>query len=72
MNVLSTVKPAGWAKFALYGLLLLGVYFSTFSWLVMHDWVREDYNYCYLIPFVVLYLIWEKRFEFNNLSSIPS
>lgn len=51
----------------LYGVayaLLLGVlYSSTYTWLVMHDWVREDYNYCYLIPFVVLFLIWEKRHE---------
>jgi EpsI family protein len=24
-------------------------------------WGMEDYNYCYLIPVVILYLIWEKR-----------
>lgn len=26
-------------------------------------WKGGDYNYCYLIPFIVLYLLWEKRDE---------
>jgi len=32
-------------------------------------WEKDDYNYCYLVPPVVLYLIWEKR---NLLASLPS
>jgi exosortase D (VPLPA-CTERM-specific) len=35
-------------------------------------WRGEDYNYCYLIPFVVLYLIWEKREIFQNTTSRPT
>jgi exosortase D (VPLPA-CTERM-specific) len=39
---------------------------------MVHDWSREDYNYSYLIPFVVLYLIWEKRNRWLREASIPS
>ena len=35
-------------------------------------WNREDYNYCYLVPFIVLYLIWEKRKDFAATPSSPS
>jgi len=59
-------------KIAVLGLLLAGIYYSTFSWLILHDWPREDYNYCYLIPFVVLYLLWEKRFQLGALPSRPA
>ena len=60
---------AAWMKVFAYGILLAGVYFSTFSWLIIHDWSREDYNYAYLIPLIVLYLLWEKR---KALAEIPS
>ena len=56
------------AKIALYGLLLIGVYYSSLAYMIS-QWEREDYSYCYLIPFIVLYLIWEKR---NQLASLPS
>ncbi len=66
---LKNIKPAGWLKGVLYGLLILIIYQSSLQWLILHDWPREDYSYAYLIPFVVLYLLWEKRAE---LASLPS
>lgn len=72
MKVLSTVKPVGWAKASIYGLLLLSVYHSALLWLVTSDWSREAYSYCYLIPFVVLYLIWDKRGDLASIPSAPS
>ena len=66
------VKFAGWAGIALQGLLFAGAYFSTFKWLIAHDWSRDDYTYCYLVPVIVIYLIWEKRRELNELPSMPS
>ena len=72
MKAIGIVKPTGLAKIAMYGLLLLSVYYSTFTWLVTHDWVRDDYTYCYLIPFIVLYLIWDKRSRLLELLSAPS
>jgi len=62
------VKTTGLAKIALYGLLLIGVYHSSVTFMISR-WEIEDYSYCYLIPFIVFYLIWEKR---NKLASLPS
>jgi exosortase D (VPLPA-CTERM-specific) len=60
------------AKFGLFGALLAGIYFSAYTWLIQKDWPREDYNYCYLIPLVVLYLIWEKKDAFAAERAVPS
>jgi hypothetical protein len=53
-------------------LLLVGMYYTSYVWLISVDWPREDYNYCYLIPLIVLYLIWEKRKELSGIESRPS
>jgi exosortase D (VPLPA-CTERM-specific) len=54
---------------AVYAALLAGIYHFAYSWLIHQDWPREDYNYGYLIPLVVLYLVWEKR---RDLASVPA
>ena len=61
-----------WLKAAIFGLLLLGIYYSALSWLITKDWARGDYSYCYFIPPIVLYLIWEKRAELIKLPSTPA
>ena len=72
MNAIVNVNLFALGRIVAYGLLLLGVYFSTFSWLITHDWPRDDYTYCYLIPLIALYLIWEKRKTLAYLPSVPS
>jgi exosortase D (VPLPA-CTERM-specific) len=72
MKELTQIKPVSWIKFALYGLLLLGIYYSAFTWMVTHDWEREAYSYCWLIPPVVFFLIWLKRDELASIPSEPS
>lgn len=42
-------------------ILLFGIYYSTFEWLIQKDWARDDYSHGILIPFIVLYLLWEKK-----------
>lgn len=71
MKAIEIVKPIDLAKIAIYGFLLIGVYYSSFVVMVSW-WERDDYSYCYLIPFIVLYLIWEKKIKLVNLSSSPS
>ena len=66
------IRPASWAKALTYGLLLLGIYYSAVQWLVIKDWARDGYSYAYLVPFVVLYLIWDKREDLSALPSSPS
>ncbi len=69
--MLKVRSQAAWYG-VMYGLLLFIIYFSSYDWLVNHDWPREDYNYCYLIPFVVIYLVWEKKGKWLNEASVPS
>jgi exosortase D (VPLPA-CTERM-specific) len=54
-----------------YGGLLFGVYFTSHQHLVK-GWARDDYNYCYLIPPLVLYLLWDKRDILKATTSNPS
>jgi len=61
--------PANLIKWAAYVLLIGGVYYSTLHWLITKDWSREDYSYSYLIPVIVLYLIWDKK---DRLTEIPA
>ncbi|NWH03698.1 VPLPA-CTERM-specific exosortase XrtD [Desulfobacter latus] len=56
-------------KIGIYGLILIAIYFSTFTWLLKVDWAKGEYSYCILIPFIVAYLIWEKRNLFNYTCS---
>ncbi len=48
------------------------LYFSTFHWLLTHDWKRDDYSHGILIPFIFLYLVWEKRKELSRLPDRPT
>ena len=56
----------------LYGVLLSLIYYETILWLITHDWIRGDYDYCYLIPAILIYLIWEKRAKLGMLAAKPS
>ena len=67
IELLRATKPVPWAKAILYSLLLYSVFRSSIRHLV-DAWGSEDFNYCYLIPLVVLYLIWEKK---DRLISYP-
>ncbi|MHA1280799.1 MAG: archaeosortase/exosortase family protein, partial [Candidatus Helarchaeota archaeon] len=72
MKELTQINPVSWIKFTIYGLLLLGIYYSAFTWLITHDWEKEAYSYCWLIPPLVFFLIWLKRDELASTPSEPS
>ena len=71
LKVIPSITPASLIKFALYALLLLGLYHSAVTYMITL-WDRPQYNYCYLIPFVVLYLIYDKRTQLAECASVPS
>ena len=52
--------------------VLAGIYHSALWRLVAHDWQRTDFDYCYLVPLVSLYLIWERSTDLARLPSRPS
>ena len=64
------LKTGDMIRILLYSCLLVAVYFGSYQHMVGW-WGRDDYNYCYLIPFVVLYLIWDKRDRLINAHGRP-
>ena len=65
------IKPVDLLRPALYAILLFFVYRTSLVYLFA-KWQDEDFTYCYIIPFIVLYLIWEKRERLAALPSLPS
>lgn len=47
----------GLIQSVIFALLVAGIYFSTFQWLVIKDWARDDYSHGMLMPFIILYLL---------------
>ena len=71
MNLLPELKQVSWLKIAVYGLLISGLYLASFKFL-SQEWQNDDFTYCYLIPPVVLYLLWEKREHLFGIIPQPS
>ncbi len=69
---IATIKPISWIKAGVYALGIILIYYSALVWMIFHEWAREDNSHCYLIPFVVLYLLWEKRSALRSFASVPS
>jgi exosortase D (VPLPA-CTERM-specific) len=69
---LAATNPVQWLRIGILGLLLGAIYYSSLNWLVTRDWPRDDYTHCYLIPFIVIYLIWEKRQYLVKIRSVAS
>jgi len=65
------LSPSAWIIIGIYGVLFAGLFYSSHTVMVSW-WKRDDYTYCYLIPFIVLYLVWEKRTKLSELVSSPS
>ena len=69
---LQEILPArSFLPILIYSTLLTALYATDFTHMAK-GWRKEDYNYCYLVPFIVLYLIWEKRQDFVRLPVKPS
>ena len=49
-----------------YAILILVLFNDGLTHMVA-GWGSEDYNYCYLVPVVILYMIWEKRDAIRRL-----
>jgi exosortase D (VPLPA-CTERM-specific) len=72
VNRLSLARFSSFPAIAAYTALLAGIYHFSYSWLIRYDWPREDYNYAYLIPPVVFYLVWEKRRQLASVAASPT
>jgi len=71
MNSLPKIRPESFLKGLLYGLLLISLYYSSYQYMIS-TWGGADYTYCYIVPFIVLYLIWENRNSLRQKVSYTS
>ena len=53
-------------------LILLGLLYRDSYSFMLTRWNGEDYSYCYVVPFVVAWLLWEKRTALRALQPTPS
>lgn len=72
MDIAREMNLTAWIKTVFYTVIILMLYFSTLSWLVLHDWPREDYSYAWFIPPLVAYLLWIKKDQFLGTTPKPS
>jgi exosortase D (VPLPA-CTERM-specific) len=71
LELIASIRPVSWLKTVIYGLLIFFVYRSTLDYLFV-KWQSEDFTYCYMIPLIVIYMIWEKREILSRFSSVSS
>lgn len=65
------ITSKGWARAAIYAAIIGMAYFSAFKYL-LHLWKNDDFSYISLVPFFVLFLVWEKRKRLEAIPSNPS
>lgn len=70
-KLIGRVTRVSLIKLVLCVVLVIALYYSTLAWLI-HDWQREDYSHSFLVPFIVLYLIWDKRAKLASTPSVSS
>jgi exosortase D (VPLPA-CTERM-specific) len=71
MSFIHRMNLSSLVRVLVYGLLLTGLFFSSYR-VMFGWWESEDFNYCYLVPLIVLYLVWEKRESLAGVPSVPS
>ena len=54
-----------------YSALYIGLFLVSFREMISW-WGGENYTYCYFVPFVIVYLFWERRKRFAGIPSNPA
>ena len=55
-----------WVSVAITAALLLTIFFAGLSQMVS-VWEREEYSHGFLLPFIALFLIWQKKDQLERL-----
>jgi exosortase len=65
-------RPKWWVKIGILFVCLALAYYATFRELAS-EWIRDpDYSHGFLIPFISLYFIWQRRSEIGEKTVSPS
>ena len=60
-----------WIRFAILAFGTIVLFHDGLVYMIT-KWNSRDFNYCYLMPLVVAYIIWEKKDEFARVPPCPS
>ena len=71
MKSFLVLKPISGLRILICCSLLFILFLPTYK-VMFSVWQRDDFTYCYIIPFIVLYLLFEKREELYKTISTPS
>ena len=72
IDFIKTIKLRFIIKLIVSSILFIGFYHEIIPRLVLREWQKADFTYCYYIPFMVIYFIWEKRQALSMHPSRPS
>jgi exosortase D (VPLPA-CTERM-specific) len=61
-----------WLQIAVLTLLIVFVYARTLAGIYTKALTNDDYSHVFLIPFIIGYLIWERRKNIKNAEIMPS
>jgi exosortase D (VPLPA-CTERM-specific) len=61
-----TIEKRFLVIYALAYLVLLVFLYASSHAAMVGRWAKDEYNYCYIIPFIFAYLVWEKRAELGR------
>lgn len=61
-------SPIGWASVLLIATISLAIFFDGLKQMVGVWGSKEEYSYGYLIPFITLFLIWQKKDALERIS----
>jgi exosortase D (VPLPA-CTERM-specific) len=65
-------NPAQALVYVVGCLLLFTLLFHAAYKQLLYEWTWEDYDYCWFVPLIVLYLLWEKRGVLRSTPAAPS
>jgi len=77
MKGVNNMEPRGRSlvQLSAYGvsclIIFILLFHGAYSYL-FNQWLAEDFNYCFLVPVIVLYLLWEKRDKLRLIQATPS
>ena len=73
MKTMGTYIPRiNWLAWGIGTGAIILVFHEIIIRLVTREWSRADFDYCYLIPFTIAYLVWERKDELEHMPSKPS
>lgn len=71
-NMLWKIDPLAWAAFAVVAVVSILLFKEGLQYMVTYWETKEEYSHGYMIPVVVLFLIWQKKTDLERIPFLGS